>query len=191
MKKVFSWGVMALLASITTAQAADPIIRDSRIFRFDFSCQFENHKDAATGVVQDVKGDEFEAAARVFARVPHHGSGSTSANILDDAIQVKSLRNLLAVARDGNLFYADGALLDSGKRKVIIAAATGQRLAIEIPRHDRDSVSAEWMKHKAFLVIDNRVVPGNCNVRARPIERGHEYDEENQGTEQYQYSELN
>jgi hypothetical protein len=70
-------------------------------------------------------------------------------------------------------------LLVSTHKKVEIAAANGQKLAIIIPRHDHDSVNAEWMKYEAFLALDDHFIPGHCNVRAKPVEHGHEYDDEN------------
>lgn len=182
MKKIFISGIVALLATMNVAHATDNNTESKRdrLFRFDFKCEFEgNHHHSSSD-------REFEAVARVFAQVRDHQSHSTldTDDILADAVQVEGLRNLLAVARDGNLFYSDGGLLISKKREVIIAAATGQKIAIVIPRRDHDSVQADWMKFESFLVLDDHKVPGHCEVRARPVERGHEYDEENTPVEQ-------
>jgi hypothetical protein len=186
MKKTIAFSLFALLASFTTAQSAPavsavPAADDQRwaerLFRFDFKCEFERHDTTAT---DQGSHNEFEAVARIFAnvRVDHDSHGSD--NVFDNAVQTEGLRNLLAVARNGNLFYADGAILNSGKREVVIAAANGQKLAIVIPRKDHDAPAIEWMKYYAALIIGNHKIPGQCQVRARPVEKGHEYDEENQ-----------
>lgn len=179
MKKSIILSVFALLVTFTAAQAAEDQRWAERLFRFDFQCEFDRHHQSGADTQSD-KRNEFEAVARVFAKVRVDHDSHNSSNILDDAVEAEGLRNLLAVARNGNLFYSDGAILKSGKREVVIAAANGQRLAIVIPRKDHDAPNAEWMKYFAFLVIGEHKVPGFCQVRARPVEKGHEYDDEAQ-----------
>lgn len=172
MKKILAFGIVALLTSLSVAQATESEPKHERLFRFDFNCEFSPLKTP-------VQGGTFEAAARVFANVREdHGSAGLE-NVWENTVQAENLRNLLAVARDGSLFYADGALLVSTPKKVEIAAANGQKLAIIIPRHDHDSVNAEWMNYQAFLAFDDHFIAGVCKVRARPVEHGHEYDDEN------------
>jgi hypothetical protein len=181
MKKTIAFSLFAMLASFTAAHAAHPSDDQrwaERLFRFDFQCEFGKTMSAS----EQTKGREFEAVARVFANVRVDHDSHSSESMFDNAVQTEGLRNLLAVARNGNLFYADGALLSSGKREVVIAAANGQRLAIVIPRKDHDSPSAEWMVYPAALILGEHKIPGACEVRARPVEKGHEYDEENQQT---------
>jgi hypothetical protein len=178
MKKSIILSVMALLATVTTAHAAEDQRWAERLFRFDFQCEFDRHHDGAT--TQTERHSEFEAVARIFANVRADHESHLMDDAFDNAVQAEGLRNLLAVARNGNLFYADGAILASGKREVVIAAANGQRLAIVIPRRDHDAPAAEWMKYRSFLILGEHKIPGNCEVRARPVEKGHEYDDENQ-----------
>jgi hypothetical protein len=178
MKKSIILSVMALLATVTTAHAAEDQRWAERLFRFDFKCEFDRHQGDAT--TQSDRRNEFEAVARVFANVRTDQGSHLMDDAFDNAVQAEGLRNLLAVARNGNLFYADGAILASGKREVVIAAANGQRLAIVIPRRDHDAPTAEWMKFRSFLILGEHKIPGHCEVRARPVEKGHEYDEENQ-----------
>ncbi|MFL5812547.1 MAG: hypothetical protein ACJ763_03135 [Bdellovibrionia bacterium] len=178
MKKTIAFSLFALLASFATAHAADDQRWAERLFRFDFNCTFGNQMTAS----EQQRGREFEAVARVFANVRVDHESHNVENMFDNAVQTEGLRNLLAVARNGNLFYADGALLNSGKREVVIAAANGQRLAIVIPRKDHDAPAAEWMLYPAALILGEHKIPGACEVRARPVEKGHEYDDENQQT---------
>lgn len=168
MKRSLMVGVFTLLATAASARAADPDF-GRRIFRFDFDCEFRHHDDNHPASVADDedRGCDAQAVVFAFARRGDH----------DEMVQDKDLLNKLSVRCHRKLIYADGALLDSGFRRVIIAANNGfANPRIVIPRRDdhddilRTDGDGDGMEHRAFLIVRDDRLEGTCRVRTRPVD---------------------
>ncbi len=152
----FAMMMFALMASA-------PVHADERdgLFRFDFKCEFR--RDNTTTSPTDER-QEFKADARVFAELRRM-------NNRDDDKSTSNLENLISVKFDDQLIVAESAVLNSGRKAVVITGVSGSPSIIVIRKND---ISTEWMRYEAFLKFgDRRAIEGSCEVRAERVDHDH------------------
>jgi hypothetical protein len=154
---------MTALMTIASAIAAAPVIaapadpapasavdRDRlKLVEFNFTCEFDRQRRDA----------DFRAFAQVFAWVDPDDWMTTMSPAQRDRV-----RNKLAVLREDELIYADGAILEPKHRVVIIRAIQGEP---EIVIERKDHMRLDMPNHgfEAFLKIHGRKIRGECKVR--------------------------
>ena len=163
MKIQFTAALVSVLALTSFAKAADsnPPMNERHLFEFNFQCSFA-HPTPTPTVTVGRGGHEILAAAQVFAFVRDHSDWT------DNVTTDHNLRNKLAVLKDGELVYADGANLESRREFVEIEGLNGGP-EIFIKRHDSQALSPEWMSFEAYINLHGERIDGECQVHAEPV----------------------
>jgi hypothetical protein len=174
MKRYVLISALTLMATAGIANAAD-IPGDhgrAELFRFDFQCEFNDHKPnpspSPTPMVSDGSRPDREctADATVFAFVDRRDWMSTMKQFRDP-------RNKFAVTCDGRVIYSDSAILDPRDPRGVSITGIGGRPELFVERNDHDALTLapEWMEHRATLRIrrDDRQ-EGTCQVQAVPAD---------------------
>ena len=171
MKKVLVMCVLALTTTMmtTAAHASEAAIRDTKLFRFDFSCDFGGHvatTEDGTTFLDPEDPASFRADARVFADV------NTDHATMDSLQMSQNLNNYISISRDGQLIFADSAVLYSNVRDVVITGSNGVSPSITVKRDNKPLVNLDDkpMCYDSWLRFgDRNGIPGQCCVKTTPV----------------------
>jgi hypothetical protein len=155
--------VLCALALMTTwVQASDANILDVKTFRFDFSCDF-----GAPGktTILEPQTSTFHADARVFADADVN-------NVTMNALQVShNLNNYVSISRNGNLVFADTAVLFANEHDVVITGSNGVSPSITVKRDNRPLTdrTPSMCYDSSLRFGDRHEFSGQCCVKTKQI----------------------
>lgn len=162
MKKTIAMCALALMTiGLSSAHASDEA--NTRNVRFNFSCpNMLGVKVAADGTAIPTTGPVFDVYARVFADVEHGRTPDLSS--LTASSSARNLNNYIAILKNGDLVFADMAVLYSNVKDVVITGSNGTSPALIVKRAEHT------MTYDAALKFgDHIVAEGTCTVSTTPV----------------------
>jgi hypothetical protein len=175
MKQVLVMCALALTATLTAttmttmAHASNETARDTKTFRFDFSCNFTKTAmttEDGTTFLDPEDPATFLANARVFADV------DTDHVTMDSLRTSRNQNNYISISRNGNLLFADSAVLFSNVHDVVITGSNGVSPSITVKRDNKPmtDLGATPMCYDSWLHFgDRHGIPGQCCVKTTPV----------------------
>lgn len=153
-KKILVPGVLALVASICSASAAESTTEQTHhLFKFDFDCDFS------------FPGSTYHADATVYSWV--NGAEATLESLAEN--YQTNPKDHLEVTHNSSSIYNDGAVLYSEVDAVTITGANGVSPAVIVPRTSV-LLDSEGMHYDALLEVypGTQALHGSCWVKAQP-----------------------